>query len=143
MARNKSGSVSLSTIFTQYFKDHPEWLEPGAGNTAIYEQFEADHPNIGITKSVKNVCANIKSKLRNAAGIKGRLKGGRKAKVQSVTKVVNASKSAKGTLEMLEESIDTCLITAKATKDANLDDVIKYLRRARNFVSIRLDEIDG
>ena len=137
VAKTKRNGVSKSKIFRQYFADHPEWLS-GSDNSPVLELFGSEHPEIGIDDSVKGVLANVKSVMRKAGGIK--TSGGRRGRKAAVAKTVKAAPSSNSVLEGLEESIDTCMMTAKQVGVSGLDDVIKYLRRARNLVSLKLDQ---
>lgn len=140
MARSRKGGPSTSKIFKAYFDEHPDWLA-GSDNSPIYDAFTTDYPNIELSKAVKAICANVKSTMRKANGTVPNSPNprGRKA---GVRKAVKAAPSVKGVLETLEESIDNNLVAAKMADKSGLEEVIKYLRRARNLVSLKLDEMD-
>lgn len=165
MPRSASGT-SLSHIFREYFRLNPKLALQGS-NTELYDMFKRDHPEIELTKNVQGVCANIKSlerkRLRDAGeAVPPRSKAGRKPGNRAVVAAdapapappsapIPASAPARPAaapsvlspgLESLEERIDDLLHEAREMDRHHLGDAIRYLRRARNLVSMRIDDLE-
>lgn len=155
MPRAKTGA-SKSAIFRDFFERHPHLLDDDT-NDEIFRLFKEENPNIDLDKSWQGVCANVKSNERKKHGKMKRKprKRGRKpaAKVGSTNGRRTRGKASPAAaekapvdvtriLESLEENIDTWLSTVRDADPKGSDAVVKYLRRARNLVSHRLDEME-
>src|SRR5262245_15706602 len=142
VARPKGGAPSLSSVFKKYYEDHPEWAR-ASSNDAVLKQYLADHPNAEITKSVRQIVANVKSWLKRQGRKGKRGRRGRPPKAAATVVAVTATPSRPGPrtaamLEALEEHIDECMARAVQADRAALEDVIRHLRRARGALALRL-----
>jgi hypothetical protein len=116
-------------------------LLKGRSNEELLRRWLEDHPgHETVPNSVKQSLSNIKSILR-----KKYLRGPRAAKVapeaeeQAVATVAEVAATALETaLEALEVQIDDCLTLARNIDREGLNEVIGYLRRARNQVVWKL-----
>ena|SRR5579871_1603788 len=140
MARAKRGSgESKSQVFKRLYAENPQLLDV-SGYDEVLSKYQELNPNVEITKNIRGIAANIKSALNrkrgggSRRGRRGR-KRGRPAGTGGSMAVVSAgTRATGGSLTMLEEHIDDCLILAKRIDPEGLRDVIGLLRRARNYV---------
>jgi len=143
MARAKAEGESKSAVFRRYFEKQPDLLRE-KNFDAVIEMFKKDNPNREFGDSERQVAANIKSRMRKELGIRGRRRKRRGAAAGAAagghegggTGVARGGRGG-GSLHMLEEQIDDCLMAAKRLDREGLDDVIKHLRRARNLIVVR------
>jgi hypothetical protein len=128
----KSGGESVSGYFRKVFEEQPALLY-SKSNQQLRERWLADHPgNTEVPRSVMQNLANLKSLLRKKYG-KRRKPAARQEGDETAT--VSGRR-----LENLEESIDECLTYAKNLDRSGLENVIKHLRRARNYVILKQGE---
>jgi hypothetical protein len=120
--------------FRKFFEEDPSLLHSGSNETLI-ERYKADHPNYtqkGLKRAKQNL-ANLKSTLRK----KEREEGGvRRAPRFNAAKMAPVAMDFGPTLEGLEEQIDECLGMARKLDRVKLENTIRYLRAARNEVSM-------
>ena len=134
MARKSAKTGSSYSYFKQLFTDNPQWLKEKS-NSIMLARYRADHSlaeDAEVEKKVLNNLANLKSVMRKKLRKRGRKPGS-----------ANAASSAGPSgskLESLEIAIDDCLSTARMLNSKGLEDVITYLRRARNRVVWMLGE---
>ncbi len=155
MAKTKSGT-SISRLFKRYFFENPGLLDEN-NNQEIYDMFERDHPGIPLTQNIKGICANLKSTLRKKKRqgkldeererflasekrdeARGRVinRGGRPRKLLS-----NDGNDLTRVLEELEEKADHWLNEVRAADPHNsAQDIVRLIRRLRNFCSLKLEE---
>jgi hypothetical protein len=129
------GGESVAGYFRNIFKQQPKLLGERS-NDKLLQQWLKDHPDqTEVPNNVKTSLSNIKSVLRSK-------KRGRVAKRAEENQVVEHGMQASiarvptgsSKLELLEQHIDECLIEARMLDKVGLEDVIHYLRRARNAV---------
>jgi hypothetical protein len=148
--RRQNGN-SIQGYFRQLLADHPEWVAERS-NDPIFKRWLADHPGFTeVPQGVKNGLSNVKSALRNKVRTVKKARG-RPRKVVAAAGPYEAptpvaarapvvSKAAKAdALEALEEQIDECLSVAKGLGKEDLEQVIIFLRRARNAVVLKMGE---
>lgn len=150
MARDDKGP-NISELFRGIFEAHPELLGE-SNNNKVYELFEELHPELELDKNKKQICANKKTELRKKHGIIGKKTKGRRGKPKTVraprsTPAIHADVPLTGpsmdVLESIEGTLENALRQAEETDPKGLNHAIKYLRRARNLVSLRIHEVDG
>jgi hypothetical protein len=118
---SKKKTKSTRGVIVQIFSDHIELLAQKNNDEAlkIYEQRTGDP----ITQRMRQYLANVKSDLKR----KGFLGNGTAAAATKPT--------AGDSLEILERTIDQCLVDArKINHDDDLHVVIEHLRAARNIL---------
>lgn len=145
MAKKKdeagNGKETIAGYFRRIFEEKPQLLKERS-NDELLRRWQEDHPGEEVSKSVKVGLSNIKSVLRS----KGRKKAARKEaaaeRQRDVLAGVEPRRPAppKRGLGALEEAIDECLMTARATDKEGLASVIDLLRRARNQVVWKMGE---
>jgi len=124
MAKKAKGE-SLSARFKQLFTEHPDWLDLEK-NDPIFEHWR-QATGAAMDKRTRGVMANVKSRLRQKQrGGRPRHKPGRRPG--------SASRASVAELERLELMIDGCLARARELEAANIEDVTKHLRLARNAI---------
>jgi protoporphyrinogen oxidase len=137
MARKKSKGESPFTYFRRIFGENPQWLEQKS-NKDVIDRYRTDH-NIGadepVEKRIKDAMANTKSLLKKKNQSPA-VKRGRKRKM---AKLMGTAQHP-ATFETLEYQIDDCLSMARRLDAAELENVIKHLRKARNEVVWMLGE---
>jgi hypothetical protein len=137
MAKKQSAnnSESVAGYFRKIFKEKPKLLGERS-NESLLKQWLADHrDHREVPDNVKASLSNVKSMLRS----KKRKKVARHAEGNQVIEhgmkpSIARVPSGSSKLEQLEQHIDECLIEARLLDKEGLDDVIHYLRRARNAV---------
>jgi hypothetical protein len=136
-AQQAGGSVS--GYFKAIFRENPSLLK-STSNEDIFERWLKDHPSEKeVPDRVKGILFNVKSKLRKQLGAKrGRPRheaqpavAGQPAEVAPMRRVPLRW------LEAVEERIDDCLTLAKHLDREGLEDVIGFLRKARNGVVVK------
>ncbi len=135
--RRRKNGPSLASIFTQYFLDHPDWLNAGK-NEIVIKQFTIDHPSLEVDKRVKQAMYNVKSRMnKGEVGLKRR----KQSKMAARQLVAAAGRSDRplAPLAMLEEQIDDCMILAKQIGRERMDHVLHALHSARNAVVVMLE----
>jgi hypothetical protein len=141
MAKAKTSEPSKSEIFRRYFEKRPELLKvPGFDDiAAMYTQEFSDRD---FTENDRQIAANIKSKMRKDRNISRRRRRRRVGVTGTAEATPVVARGGRGfsVLHVLEEQIDDCLIAARRLNRAELGDVIKHLRRARNLVIMRAGE---
>lgn len=131
---------NIAGYFRKVFQENPKLLGQRSNNKLL-EMWLRDHPGkTEVPNNVKTSLSNIKSVLRS----KGRKKKARKATQQAEhmqewlqqpkEKRPQPALSAADGLENLERHIDDCLHEARLLDREGLEDVMNYLRRARNAV---------
>ena len=143
MAKAKADGPSKSKIFRRYFEKRPELLKvPGFDDVIVL--YKQEFPNQEFTERDRQIAANIKSRIRKERNIsRRRRRRGRAAGAAAGGEMaIAAPRGHRGisSLQILEGQIDDCLIAARKLDRAELGDVIKHLRRARNLVIVRLGE---
>src|SRR5690349_15993119 len=127
----RQGGENTQGYFRRVFKENPKLLTTRS-NDELLKRWLADHPGeTEVPKSVKNGLQNVKSILRS----KGRKRRAARAAAAAAGAPARlpGSRDRSG-LEVLEEQIDECLTAARAMDRDGLQDVIDFLRRARNAV---------
>jgi hypothetical protein len=133
MAKRKG--PSMQDIFKQYFRDHPEWLGT-RNNEAVIAQFSKDHPKLKVDQRVKQAMFNAKNHERKG----GKVKRGRKRKVELINAAIKAPQSGNGALQILENHVDDCLAMARAVGNESIREIINHLHRARNMLVMKIEE---
>ena len=151
MARGDNGP-NISKMFQDIFEERPELLERSS-NTEVYELFQKRHPDVPFEKRVTQICANKKSAMKAAKGIPSKRKRKRKGTARSAASAARATTAPKAAavkevpqlnlLESLEGSLEEVIREAEGIDSRNLGSAVKYLRRARNLVSYRIQEVEG
>ena len=136
MAKKAKGP-SLSSYFYQLFTDHPDWLDLDK-NDPIFELWRQERGQ-DMDKKTRQVMANVKSRLRKKArgGAPGRRKGrkpGPKPGPRPAAALAATPRGAVAELERLELLIDSCLSRARGLEVANIEEVVRHLRLARNEI---------
>jgi hypothetical protein len=138
MAKAKAEGVSKSQIFRRYFEKKPELLRESSFDDVI-AMYKQEFPGRDFTESDRQIAANIKSRLRKELKISRRRRRRRRAAAGAETAIVGLRPHrGMSSMHILEEQIDECLIAARRLDRAELGDVIKHLRRARNLVILHL-----
>jgi hypothetical protein len=121
---------TTTAYFRRVFRENPRLLK-GRSNDDVLKRWLEDHPGESeVPQSARNVMSNVKSQLRK----KGRQKKrGTPAEPREVAQTPPALPRARD-LEALEAKIDDCLTFARRIDGGNLEEVVKFLRRARNEV---------
>src|SRR5262245_61838467 len=101
VARPKGGAPSLSSVFKKYYEEHPEWAR-ASSNDAVLKRYQADHPDAEITKSVRQIVANVKSWLKRQGRKGKRGRRGRPPASAAVVAVTAPSRPGPRTAAMLE-----------------------------------------
>jgi hypothetical protein len=129
--RENQGGESIQGYFRRIFKENPKLLT-SRSNDELLKRWLADHPGeTEVPKSVKNGLQNVKSILRS----KGRKRRAARAAATPAGTPARLPRSrVTSGLEVLEEHIDECLTAARTMDREGLQDVIDFLRRARNAV---------
>jgi hypothetical protein len=142
---------SIQGYFRQLLADHPDWVEMRS-NDPIFKKWLADHPGFTeVPQGVKNGLSNVKSALRNKVRTVKKARGRpRNVVTPAGPSTASAPVAARApvvskvhkvdALEALEEQIDDCLSVAKRLGKEDLQQVIIYLRRARNAVVLKMGE---
>ena len=134
--------MSRSQIFRRYFEKKPDLLRESSFDDVI-AMYKQEFPDRNFTDSDRQIAANIKSRMRKERKISRRRRRRRRAAAAAGGEMgVAAPRTHRGvsSLHLLEEQIDNCLIAARRLERAELADVIKHLRRARNLVIVQLGE---
>ena len=137
MAKRKAtsnGGESIAGYFRKIFLAQPRLLKKRS-NKKLLEMWMADHPGHSeVPMSVKNSLSNLKSVLRSKKRRRRRTKD-QMAGAVAVAKPAPVLRptGARG-LEALEIQIDDCLDYARHLDREGLENVIAFLRRARNSV---------
>jgi len=131
---SKNGGESIAGYFRKIFDAQPRLLKKRS-NEKLLEMWMADHPgHTEVPGSVKNSLSNLKSVLRSKKRRRRRTKD-QMAGAVAVAKAAPVLRptGARG-LEALEIQIDDCLDYARHLDREGLENVITFLRRARNSV---------
>ena len=127
---------SMRAYFVEQFNQHPEWLEL-SDNSALVDQWMADHGGKAMPAKVKKSMATCKSSLRNALrSSNGRRKGGRK----KLAVLDIPARSAVSGLDDLDAMIDKCLVAARDLNVIGIEPVLKHLRVAQAHIILLFDE---
>jgi hypothetical protein len=134
---NGDKGESISGYFRKVFRENPKLLKQRS-NDELLHRWSVDHPGEQVTNRIKQNLANLKSILRK----KGRRRKGKKAAepVETAAVLVFSAKKTYRGLEALELEIDDCLTSARGLDREGLEDVINFLRRARNAVVWKLGQ---
>src|SRR5687767_11802184 len=136
----KAAEMSTRGYFRMQYQKHPEWLQE-TNNDKIYEQWRKDNPDKEITDSIKGNQANLKSTMRQAAGLGGRRQKRRGKRSAEAVAVVGMNRPtmriSAAALENLETMLDGCLALARQHEASGLEAVVKHLRLARNGVVVQ------
>jgi hypothetical protein len=132
MARPKAQGVSKSSVFTRIFEANKDLLKIPSIAEAL-TQFEAEYGQ-APTQSDRGLAANIKSRLRRKYGLRGgrRRKGRRAAEAANGAVAMAAPRVKASSTLALEDAIDDCIYLARRTEAAELAEVIRLLKKARN-----------
>ena len=141
MAKAKAEGVSKSQIFRRYFEKRPDLLRESSFDD-VMAMYKQEFPDRAFSDSDRQIAANIKSRMRKERKISRRRRRRRAAAGAGSELGIATPRAHRGvsSLHFLEEQIDNCLVAARRLERAELDDVIKHLRRARNLVIVRLGE---
>jgi hypothetical protein len=130
---------SIAGYFRPILESNRELLK-GRSNAKLFEMWLADHPeHTKVPQPVINALANVKSSLRKKLKIKKR-KGKAAAAASEapaaavVAVVAKLPRTARASLETLEVKIDDCMSLARGMDPTGLEEVIRWLRAARNKV---------
>jgi hypothetical protein len=132
----KQRKASVSGYFREKIKEHPELLNSPTGNQELMDLWDTDHPHQSraVRKKVLQNLANLKSHLRKKE--RGEEAGSpRSAARKAASMSLNYTDN---TLAALEERIDECRSLAKNLEAG--EEVIEYLRLARNKVVVKLGQ---
>ena len=138
MAKTKVPSDSTSARLKALFKADQELLRAREYD-GLKAAWEKAYPGKPFNEGVRQIAANIKSRLRRELGMRKR----RRKSSASVNgaHAPAAPKPLKATLlQPLEEHIDECLMLARAAGKEQLMDVIRSLKRARNLLIVMIGE---
>ena len=132
-----SNGENVAGYFRPIFRDNPKLLKERS-NEELYQRWLKDHPGESeVPLKVKQCLSNLKSVLRKSHGKAGRPKKDKQPAQEVVrTEPSRPSGSLLRQLELLEQQIDEALALAKHIDRENLEDVIRYLRAARNRVVV-------
>lgn len=137
---NGDKGESISGYFRKIFRENPKLLKQRS-NDELLSRWSLDHPGEPVTDRIKQNLANLKSILRKKRRKRG--KGKQAAEpVETAVIVMTPAKKAYRGLEALELEIDDCLTSARSLDREGLEDVINFLRRARNAVVWKLGQKD-
>lgn len=136
---NGDKGESISGYFRKIFRENPKLLKQRS-NDELLSRWSLDHPGEPVTDRIKQNLANLKSILRKKRRNK-RGKGKKAAApVETALMTMTPAKKAYRGLEALELEIDDCLTSARTLDREGLEDVINWLRRARNAVVWKLGQ---
>ncbi|HEX4590325.1 MAG TPA: hypothetical protein VH120_10380 [Gemmataceae bacterium] len=131
MAKTKTKGVSKSGIFKHIFESNKELLRVPSIAEAL-KQFEAEYGQ-APTASDRGLAANIKSKLRRIHGMRRRKRrGGRRAEAGNGAVAMPAPRIRASSTLALEDAIDDCIYLARRIESAQLAEVVRLLKKARN-----------
>jgi hypothetical protein len=135
MAKAKAQPTTKSGVFKRIFESNKELLRIPSIAEAI-KMFEAE---IGHTASSsdRGLAANIKSRLRRQYGMRrGRRRKGGRPTANGTTAVVHAPRVRAASTLALEDAIDDCIYLARRTEAAELADIVRMLKKARNHLIV-------
>jgi hypothetical protein len=125
-AKAPSGD-SISARIKAIYRNDVELLR-ARDNDGLKAAWEKSNPGERFSDKIRQIAANIKSRMRKDMGIRKRRSRGKVAVM-----AVDAPKPIKLTLlAPLEEHVDECLMLARGAGREQLAEVIKHLKRARN-----------
>jgi hypothetical protein len=128
--RDAMPQETATAYFRRVFKEDPRLLK-GRSNEEVLKRWLEDHPGESeVPQSAKNVMSNVKSQLRKKRRQK---KGETPAGPSKVTQPAPSLPRVRD-LEALEARIDDCLTFARQIDSGSLEEVVRFLRRARNEV---------
>ena len=128
-----AGGETTAAYFRRILAERPALLEAGS-NKETLDRWLQDHPGVSVVpNNVRANLANIKSVLRKQGRSRGKRKEAERA-AQPNAGAAPAIRRAGHKLETLEEHIDDVLTLAKNIDREGLEQVIQYLRHARNLV---------
>jgi hypothetical protein len=129
MAKMQTEQPSKSSYWRGLFDKNPKLVKQ-RDNSALREQWEADHPGQKFDESWSQSLSNVKSMYRHK-----HKKGGKaKTAAQDPGALVATVHVPQAALEKLENAVDQCLWTARQLDSNGLDRVIKHLHAARNEI---------
>jgi hypothetical protein len=131
--RKKRRGQGLGAYFRGVFQERPHWLHEKS-NDLMLVRYREDHglsSDQALAPSVRNTLANLKSKMRREEREGGAALGRDAPRAPERFAELPPDNDP---LTQLEEQIDDCLTLARNLGREGFDDVIGYLRRARNEV---------
>ena len=135
--RNRSREENVSEYFRNVFKANPQLLQSPT-NEDVYNVWLKDHPGYdGVPNRVKQICSYIKGvakrKLQQTPVQREMLPPAAASEPPSAP-------TGPSDLELLEASIDDCMMLAKHLDRQGLEHVIHHLRLARNEIVLKQGE---
>ena len=128
MAKAHTEQPSKSSYWRGLFDKNPRLVKLRS-NSALREQWEADHPGQKFDESWSQSLSNVKSMYRHK-----HKRGGKAKSAMNGQAPVTTVNIPQATLERLENAVDQCLWTARQLDPNGLDRVIKHLHAARNEI---------
>lgn len=127
MAKAKAQGDSISARIKAIYRSDVELLR-ARDNDGLKTAWEKNHPGEKFSDKIRQIAANIKSRMRQDMGMRKRRSKGKVVAIE-----IDAPKPIKlALLAPLEEHVDECLMLARGVGREQLADVIKHLKRARN-----------
>ena len=137
MPRTKAPGESLSAKLKRLFRADTELLRT-RDYDGLKAAWEKGNPGKPFSEKLRQIAANIKSRLRKELGMRKR---GRKRKMHASANGVAGPKPVRPALLVpLEEHVDECLMLARGVGREQLGDVIRYLKRARNLLIVMIGD---
>ena len=128
---------SHTTYFRRLFKKKPHLLDDRS-NKPLMKRWLKDHPGeTEVPHAVRTALANVKSDLRRQQRVMG---GPPTEEEPAAAPPPVPVRVASPKLDLLEERIDGCLTLAREIDPDGLEEVIAFLRRARNGVVRKVGE---
>jgi len=137
MAKSKTAEESTSAKLKRLFDADHELLRAREYD-GLKAAWENAYPGKPFSASLRQIAANIKSRMRKDLGMRKR---GRKRKMHASANGVAGPKPVRpAQLVPLEEHVDECLMLARGVGREQLGDVIRYLKRARNLLIVMIGD---
>ena len=135
MAKSKSAEESTSAKLKRLFDSDHELLRAREYD-GLKAAWETAYPGKPFSASLRQIAANIKSRMRKDLGMRKR-----KRKVHATANGMAGPKPVRAAqLIPLEEHVDECLMLARGVGREQLGDVIRYLKRARNLLIVMIGD---
>ena len=132
--KRRAREGSLSAEIREVFMGNPKLIKLRS-NDEVRQGWRDRHQGKDLPKNFDTVLANVKSNMR-------RKKKGKRGRPPGTRGDLHAAPPLSGDrkLTVLEERIDDCMMMARSMHRAELDEVARMLRRARNKVVLMAGE---
>ena len=124
---------SLSSEIREVMLSNPKLLKQRS-NQWIKDGWLERHKGKGLPANFDSVMANVKSNMKS----RKKQRKAKQAMDPNGTEKVAVSSDRK--LSLLEDQIDDCMIMARNLHRTDLDEVVRFLKRARNKVVLTAGE---